>query len=113
MLLPKLKTDDGIDSVVESVDNKINQAAQAIVVGNIVLTIFLVLSLKSMWNLLNVMQVLVYMRYFTNWPATVDDVLLRVFDAITLRPFTEPVILYGKDKFEIAVSINRDEFMRS
>ena len=39
------------------------------------MTLLLALSLKSMWNLLNVMQVVTYMRYFAAWPAVVDKML--------------------------------------
>ena len=63
------------------------------------MTIFLVLSLKAMWNLLNVMQVLAYMRYFTPWPALVDQILAQIIDAITLGPYIKPILDYGKTQF--------------
>ena len=45
------------------------------------------------------MQVVVLLRPFTAWPALVDQVLQQTLDAITLDPFVDPIIDFGKSKF--------------
>ena len=56
-------------------------------------------SLKSMWNLMNVIQVLAYMRFFSHWPAFMMEIFRYMDDAITLKPITDTIFDYGKTKF--------------
>ena len=63
------------------------------------LAIFLLLgiSLKSLWNLLNVIQVLSYMRFYTNWPAWMREIFVYMDNAITLKPVTDLIFELGKE----------------
>ena len=47
-------------------------------------TICLAVSLKAMWNLMHVMQVIAYLRLLVQWTANVDAMLKAVDNAITL-----------------------------
>ena len=53
--------------------------------GQLITTIVLSVSLKSMWNLLNVMQVLAYVRNFTVWPAFIEMIIKNIVEAIYLN----------------------------
>ena len=55
----------------------------------------LALSLKSMWNLMNVIQVLSYVRFFSGWPALMLEVFKYMDNAITLKPVSDPIFDYG------------------
>ena len=48
-----------------------------------------------MWNLMNVVQVLAYMRYYTNWPALMLLIYEHMDNAITLKPISDPVMEWG------------------
>ena len=63
--------------------------------AQLAITIFLALSLKSMWNLMNVIQVLAYIRFFSGWPAIMMEVFKYMDNAITLKPVSDPIFEYG------------------
>ena len=58
--------------------------------------------MKAMWNLMNVMQVLAYIRFLSNWPANIKMILYAVHNAITLEPFVQFMFEYSKSKFDNA-----------
>ena len=58
--------------VIESAGDAAGGTAQTLMTGQIILTLALSVSLKQMWNLLNVMQLLAYARNFVTWPALVS-----------------------------------------
>ena len=66
-------------------------------------------SLQSMWNLLNVVQVLAFMRFYTRWPALMTSILLWMENGVTLKPVTDKVFDIGKSKFELANQTLSDE----
>ena len=82
----------------------VEAATSTIVTTQILITLVMAFSLKSMWNLMNVIQVLAYMRFFTNWPASMMEIFRYMDDAITLKPVTDPIFDYGKSAFEKANS---------
>ena len=49
------------------------------------MTIVLSVSLKQLWNLLNVMQVLAVTREFTQWPATIEEIIKYLYEALYLE----------------------------
>lgn len=59
--------------------------AQTLMTGQLIMTLVLSVSLKSMWNLLNVMQVLAYLRSFTSWPALIELITKNIIEAIYLK----------------------------
>ena len=64
----------------------VQYAANTAFLSQFGVTIFLAVSLKAMWNLMHVMQVLAYMRlYITTWPANTAMMLQSVHNAITLE----------------------------
>ena len=64
--------------------------------------VLLGISLKSLWNLLNVMQVLSYMRFYADWPVFLMEIFVYMDNTITLKPLMDPIFEIGKDNFEIA-----------
>ena len=62
-----------------------------------------------MWNLLNVVQVLAFMRFYTRWPALMAQILLWMENAVTMKPVSDKVFDFGKDKFERANQTLSDE----
>ena len=87
--------------IVNEAHELILQSASALLISNLVLTLVITISLKAFWNLLTVIQVLVFLRHFTNWPAIVNQVLHQMFEAITLKPFIDPILQFGKSTFEV------------
>lgn len=95
----------------ESTEKAVENAANTVVVAQIIITLVLALSLKSMWNLLNVVQVLSYVRFFTGWPAFMLEIFKYMDNAITLKPISDLAFDYGKSQFEKANSTLTDEGM--
>ena len=62
-----------------------------------------------MWNLLNVLQVLAYMQFYTNWPARTSQMLLWLDNTVTMKPVTDKVFDYGKTKFNVTKQMFSDE----
>ena len=65
-----------------------------------------------MWNLMNVIQVLAYMRFYTSWPAIMMEIFKYMDDAITLKPVTDPIFEYGQSAFEKANTKMTQETMK-
>ena len=110
MTLPRLFSNDELEKVAEEVYTVIDDTAKAFILSNLFVTIALTISVKSMWNLLNVMQVLTFMRFFTSWPAIMDSVLEEIYNVITMRYFIDPIVRYGKSKFQLAREEVKDEY---
>ena len=81
--------------MLERTETVVDVAASTIVTTQILITLVLALSLKSMWNLMNVIQVLAYLRFMTNWPAFMMEIFKYMDNAITLKPITDPIFEYG------------------
>ena len=79
--------------------------------GQLIMTVVLSVSLKQLWNLFNVMQVLAYSREFTQWPAMVDKVIEYIIDALYLEKVNNAIMDFGKSTFEIAKGTTKDEFL--
>ena len=90
----------------------IENTANTVVVAQIVITLILALSLKSMWNLMNVIQVLSYVRFFSGWPALMLEVFKYMDNAITLKPVSDPIFDYGQTQFEKANATLTNEGMK-
>ena len=52
-----------------------------------------------MWNLMNVIQVVAYLRFMVSWPANADMMLEYLDDAITLKKVSDFAVnmAFGKD----------------
>ena len=90
----------------------IENTANTVVVAQIAITVILALSLKSMWNLMNVIQVLSYVRFFSGWPALMLEVFKYMDNAITLKPVSDPIFEYGQTQFEKANATLTNEGMK-
>ena len=86
----------------ETAESTAENTTQSLMTGQILLTLALSVSLKQMWNLFNVMQVLAYSRVFTKWPALGKGVITYIIDAIYLKKINEAIMDYGKTEFEVA-----------
>ena len=56
--------------------------------------------LGMMWNLLNIMQVVAYMRLFANWTSNVKRPLEYVWEAITMTKTSAELKNMFKSKYE-------------
>ena len=59
-------------------------------------------SLKSMWNLNHVMQVVAFLRLISSSPANLKLVFDSVYNAVTLKPLKIAIFEYGEEKFDLA-----------
>ena len=96
----------------EVTETTITNATGTVVAVQLIIVIFLAISLKSMWNLTNVMQLLAYIRFFSGWPALMIELFTYVDDAITLKPVSDPIFEYGQSQFEKANATLHDSGMR-
>ena len=94
--LPKMLPGKAAVQVLETTKQSIESATNTVVVAQIIITLLLALSLKSMWNLMNVIQVLAYVRFFSGWPAIILEVFKYMDNAITLKPVSDPIFEYGQ-----------------
>ena len=75
--------------------------------------ILISISLKSTWNIMNVMQVVAYTRLYSNWPANIKTVMDNVQLAITMDIFFDRMMNFGKDQYEIAAAkMSNEELTR-
>ena len=72
--IPKLLTGDEFVHALEVTETVVEAAATTIVTTQIIIYLVMAFSLKSMWNLMNVIQVLAYMRFYTSWPAFMMEI---------------------------------------
>ena len=61
----------------------------------IILTLVLSFSLKSFWNFFNVIQVLVYIRLFIEWPPVVKEIVQKIEDVVEMKAIYDTVFTYG------------------
>ena len=80
----------------------VETVSQTAGIGNLVISLALTVSLKAMWNLQNVFQIVSYLRIISNNPANLQLILVSIYDSITLRPIMQPMLQYGQNKFETA-----------
>ena len=59
-------------------------------------------SLKAMWNLNHVMQVVAYLRIISNNPANLALIFDSVYNAVTLKPIKDSFKDYGREKYQLA-----------
>ena len=58
---------------------------------------------------MNVVQVLAYIQFFTNWPALTSSALKHMENAVTHKLLTDPIFEYGKSEYEVARESLSDE----
>lgn len=70
-------------------ETAVTASTNSIVLTNVLVTIALSISLKRLWNLLNVLQVLVFTRNFCAWPAMIDGTLNFLHEIVTQNKMTK------------------------
>ena len=73
----------------------VETVSQTAGIGNLVISLALTVSLKAMWNLQNVFQIVSYLRIISNNPANLQLILVSIYDSITLKPIMKPLLAYG------------------
>ena len=84
---------------IELTDSVLNTSTKTFVATQILVTLVLAVSLKSMWNLMNVIQVVAYTRFFSAWPAFTSEIFTQMDNAITLKPVSDPIFEFGQTQF--------------
>ena len=97
MKIPKQLSEEISKESLEAAKDALRQTTNTLVISQVVATIFLSISLKQMWNLIGILQILVFLRAFTNWPAYTNLVLKYLHNAIYLRDISDHVFNYGMD----------------
>ena len=83
--MPRMIPTEDIQEFLASAASSIERTTQTLMTGQLVITILLSVSLKQLWNLLNVMQVLAVTREFTQWPATIEEIIKYLYEALYLE----------------------------
>ena len=102
--LPKLTDEESFETASKAIEDSIDQTANTVVLSQLLLTLLLSVSLKQMWILLSVMQVLAFLRYFTDWEVTVSLVLAQIEESIYLTKFSKKLLDQGRTEFDLASS---------
>ena len=100
--LPKLTDEESFETKSRAIEDSIDQTANTVVLSQLLLTLLLSVSLKQMWILLSVMQVLAFLRYFTDWEVTVSLVLAQIEESIYLTKFSKKLLDKSKTEFDLA-----------
>ena len=96
--IPKQFPDETQYNIVVTAANAVQTAASTAFLSQIGVTICLAISLKAMWNLMHVMQVMAYLRLLTSHPANSEMMLKSMHNAITLEHLIDEVYTnYLKD----------------
>lgn len=111
-VLPRLNPGEEFEGTMEATKSTIESSASTFMTGQLIMTLVLSVSLKQMWNLFNVMQVLAYTREFTRWPALVQSVIEYIIEALYMEKVNNAIMDFGKSKFEVAKNSAKDEFMQ-
>ena len=83
--IPKQFPSEDLFELVAAAGSTVQFAANTAFLSQFGVTIFLAVSLKAMWNLMHVMQVMAYLRLVVAWPANSHMMLKSMHNAITLE----------------------------
>ena len=75
----------------EQASETVNIASKAAMGANIVITIFLSVSLKAMWNMNHALQVIIFLPDLLEFPPNAKLFIDSVNEAIELENFTQDV----------------------
>ena len=110
-MLPKLLPGEEFEATLNTSEESIEGSANTLMVGQIIATLALSVSLKQMWNLLNVMQVLAYFKHFSKFPAIIDSFITYIIDALYLKKVIDFFMNIGLSKFEQLKTKTKEEFL--
>lgn len=96
---------DQIEYEIAVATGQVVQTATNTAIGiQLIVTLILAVTLKSVWNLNHVMQVMAYYRLLTNWSANCAMIMLSMHNAVTLENVNKQLTGYFKDKLAIVQS---------
>ena len=75
--------------------DSISTAGQSVMLSQILITIAISISLKSMWNLMNVMQVLAYSAFYCRWTCNMAMVISQIEQGIKMEVVYEYLLDFG------------------
>lgn len=101
-ILPKMLPGEEFVMVMEKTKETMEKTTNTVIIAQIIITLILSVSLKSMWNLYNVIQILAYIRFFTGWPAFMLELLMYLDNTVTMKTISDPIMEYGQSEFTIA-----------
>ena len=92
-----------LKDALEATGQTFESTAHGLVLSNVIITLVLSMSLKQMWNLLNVLQVLVFLRTMSQWTPVVSLVLSYLHETITLERILGFALDYGMTEFDLTM----------
>ena len=92
--LPRQFNDKSWFTTLDSTSNSLQVVTNLAFLSNIGLTVCFSLSLKAMWNLMHVMQVIVFTLYVVKWPANAELLIEAMREAITLEDLLDSLYAY-------------------
>lgn len=95
--LPQHFPDEETFIQVEIISDAIVKVSESAFWSSLLIAVLISLSLKVMWNIMNVMQVLAYTRLFSLWPANIKQVMDAIQLAITMDVFYARLTNWGLD----------------
>ena len=91
MVLPRQFPDESVFAKIGQTGLSVQVVSQAAMGFNIVLTIFLSASLKAMWNMVNVIQLIIFLPVLLEWPPNSQLFVNSLNEAVGLNTITQEV----------------------
>ena len=85
--------------IIEATGVTVEAAASTAGVCQLLISIVMAVSLKAMWNLMNVMQVFAYLRHVGAYPANLAVILESVHNAVSLDPLKDRAFEWTKETY--------------
>ena len=102
VVLPKQFPDEKVKATVDSLMQTSIIATGTALITQILVSVSIKVPLGMMWNLLNVMQVVAYLRLFANWASNVKRPLEYIWEAITMAKMSDVILSTFKTKYQKA-----------
>ena len=111
--IPKQFPDLETYEIAQVAGSTVQFAATSAFLTQFAVTITLAVSLKAMWNLMHVMQVIAYLRLLVLWPANGHMILQSIHNSITLENLINGVYASFNPDFEEQPDENQEELIRN
>ena len=110
--LPRILEDNENESILSTVCDILIIFALILVILSFVTSVFMTHSLKAIWNLISVIQVIAFLKYFAPWPALCDQVLDKLFDAVYLHSLSQNFFNIGMSSYELLEQESKNAFLK-
>ena len=97
--IPRQFPTEGERKIIEATGVTVEAAASTAGLSQLFISIVMAVSLKAMWNLMNVMQVFAYLRHMGIYPANLAVILESVHNAVSLEPLKDKAFEWTKDTY--------------